>query len=68
MIVKFETGCAFAGTETTHYVDLPDDSTDEYLDAYLEDLIAEDIAPYGSHETITDEDELAEIYDEYDIE
>lgn len=63
MIVRITTDCCFAGCETIHYVEMPDDSTKEQIQKYADDLMQQDIEPWVGWEVSSEEDADEEGYD-----
>lgn len=61
MIVKFTTGCNFAGCDTEHIVKVSDYVTESDLEELLADYISGDIQPDGNFEILDEDDEDIEI-------
>lgn len=49
-VVKITTDCRFAGCETIHFVEVPDDTDKDYLDSLIDDYIMNDIGACGGYE------------------
>ena len=56
MYVKVETDCAFAGCNEKHLVEVPDDMSEEELNAMVNEYVQADITPEGSYEILTEEE------------
>lgn len=63
MIVKIVTDCHFSGCETTHFIEVDDNITDEELDELTNDLMFEDIEPQGYWVKSSEEEADEEGYD-----
>lgn len=60
------TGCAFAGTEETHLVEI-DDECDIAIEDIADELLASDVEPYVTVDEI-DDDEAERLQDEEGLE
>ena len=56
MFLKIITCCAFAGTETTHIVEVEDNLSEEEIQEIIDEYIQSDIEPDGGYEVIEEED------------
>ena len=63
MIVKIVTDCHFIGCSTTHFVEMADDSTEEQIQEYADDLMQQDINPAVQWEVSSEEEADEEGYD-----
>lgn len=63
MFLKITTCCAFAGTESTHIVEVEDNLSEEEIQEIIDEYIQSDIEPDGDYEVI-EEDELENELDD----
>ena len=67
MFLRITTTCAFAGTDTEHLVEVPDDTSPEDIQAIIDEYIIDDIQPDGGYEIIPD-DEIEEVIEDTGME
>jgi hypothetical protein len=56
MFLKITTCCAFAGTDSTHIIEVDDNLSGDEIRAIVDEYIQSDIEPDGDYEIIEEED------------
>ena len=67
MFLKITTCCAFVGSDTEHLVEVPDGTSEEDIQAIIDEYIDDDIQPDGGYEVI-DEEDIESIIDDTGLE